>query len=80
MSNRYKIMRQIHNLKQTKYARLSERIEDMIKDNGMPTKRDEVLKEWVGVDVAGLDAMIAGWQNFFPKLKETKCNYSSVRR
>jgi hypothetical protein len=39
------------------------------KDNGMPTKRDEVLKQWVGVDVVGLDAMIAGWQNFFPKLK-----------
>jgi hypothetical protein len=33
-----------------------------------------------GVDVVGLDAMIAGWQNFFPKLKETKCSYSSVRR
>ena len=33
---------------------------------------DCVLHYPGGVDVVGLDAMIAGWQDFFPKLKDLK--------
>jgi hypothetical protein len=55
-----KNLRQIRNLKQTKYARLSERMEDIIKDNGAPTKQDEVLmREWIGIKMP-----VAVEQNF----------------